>query len=192
MRTNVLIAAALGALMLSQAARAEEQPGWFERAKNELAQTYREGTPELYVPLYTWHLPFAYTREKINGYQNIPLGLGYGHGRYDEKGNWHGVYALGFQDSHFKPEWMLGYGWKTFWPLTGESKFGLGFTAGLTARTDYGHYAPVPYILPVASVDYGKISWEASYVPGGAGFGNVVFFNAKWRFDGKSSSGAGR
>ena len=193
MHGNALLASILGALTLSHAAQAEDKPGWFGTAKNELVQTYREGTPELYIPAYTWHLPFAYSRERINGYQNVPLGLGYGHGRFDDKDNWHGVYAMGFQDSHFKPEWMAGYGWKARWPLGDQVKFGLGFTAGLTSRTDYAHYFPIPYLLPLASVDYGKMSMEASYVPGGKGFGNVIFFTAKWRFqDATATSEAGK
>ncbi len=187
--TLALLAVGAG---FSPASLAGESTGWLDTIGNELGKTYREGTPELYVPVYTWHLPFAYSREKINGYQNFPMGLGYGHGRYDDKGNWHGVYAMGFQDSHFKPEWVVGYGWKTYWNMAGDTRFGLGFAAGLTSRSDYAHYAPVPYILPVAAVENGRFALEASYVPGGAGFGNVVFFNTKWRFDGKPSSNGSR
>jgi hypothetical protein len=162
---------------------AEEAKGWFADAWDNVARTYDDGKAELYVPIYTWHLPFAYTREKINQYDNLPWGLGYGHGRIDDKGNWHGVYAVGFKDSHFKPEWMVGYGWKTFWPMGDETKLGLGFTAGLTTRSDYGHYSPVPYILPVGSIERGRLSLNAAYVPGGKGNGNVVFFFTQWRFD---------
>ncbi len=159
-----------------------DQKGWFASALDNVTQTYETGTSELLIPTYTWHLPFAYTQDKIDGYQNYPLGVGYGRGRIDAKGNYHGVFAVGFQDSHFKPEWMIGYLWKTYWALGSEAKVGLGFVTGLTARSDYGHYAPVPFILPAASIEYGRLSLEAAYVPGGEGNGNVVFFTTKWRF----------
>ena len=62
-------------------------------------------------------------------------GFGIGRGYYDQKGNWHGVYAMGFQDSHFKAEWVVGYGWKTHWQVLGDLNVGLGYTAGITTRS---------------------------------------------------------
>jgi hypothetical protein len=183
MRTLIRLLAAIVSIAATLPAYAEETLGeWFDSARNNVTRTYDEGTPELLIPTYTWHLPFAYTREKINGYQNFPFGLGYGRGRIDEKGNYHSVYALGFQDSHFKPEWMIGYVWRTYWALGDELKGGLGFTTGLTTRADYSHYVPVPYIFPMGSLEYGQLSLEVTYVPGGKGNGNVMFFTTKWRF----------
>ena len=92
---------------------------------------------------------------------------------------------MAFQDSHFKPEWIAGYGWKTYWPLGSEVRLGLGYTAGLTTRADYGNYAPVPFILPIGSLEYGRFALESAYVPGGKGNGNVFFIWAKWRTEGK-------
>ena len=170
-------------------ANAEDQPGWIDRAWTELKMTYELGNTEYYATFRTWHLPWAYNQDQNKEYQNWPLGFGLGRGHFDDKGNWHGVYAMGFQDSHFKPEWNIGYGWKTFWRPVGDLKVGLGYTAGLTARTDIAHYTPVPMILPIASVDYGKLSLEGAYVPGGKGFGNVILIWAKWHTDSKSIFG---
>ncbi|MDO8347710.1 MAG: lipid IV(A) palmitoyltransferase PagP [Rugosibacter sp.] len=164
-----------------QLAYAEESAGWLARVKNEVVETWQEGTPELYLPLHTEHLRGYYTREKIDSYQETPWGFGYGHGRFDANGNWHGVYAMGFQDSHYKPEWLAGYGWKTYWNLAAGAKLGLGYTAGLTTRSDIGHYTPVPLVLPIGSLDYRDVSLETTYVPGGRGYGNIFFFSAKWR-----------
>jgi palmitoyl transferase len=177
-----LLAAILPIAAAAPAHAQETDKGWYDTARDNLTQTWDQGTHELLIPTYTWHLPFAYSREKVKTYQNYPYGLGYGRGRFDGKGNYHGLYAMGFQDSHFKPEWTLGYLWKTYWELGGETRLGLGFTTGLTARSDYSHYVPVPFILPAASIDYGRLSLEAAYVPGGKGNGNVVFFTTKWRF----------
>ena len=183
MKQVIRIAAAIATIAAVPAhASTNDQKGFFEDAWDSLKLTYDEGAPELLIPTYTWHLPFAYTREKINQYQNFPYGLGYGRGRYDEKGNYHGVYAMGFQDSHFKPEWLVGYAWKTYWRLGGEIKGGLGFTVGVTTRADYSHYMPVPLIFPVGSIESGRWSLDVAYVPGGKGNGNVMFFTNKWRF----------
>ena len=167
---------------------ADDKPGWIDRARTELKMTYQLGDTEVYLPFHTIHAPWAYTRDQIDHYQNWPPGFGIGRGRFDDKGNWHGVYAMGFQDSHYKPEWIAGYGWKTYWPVGSSLRVGLGYTAGLTTRADFGHYTPVPLILPIASLDYKSLSLESAYVPGGKGNGNVFFMWAKWRMDGKSPS----
>lgn len=162
-------------------------PGWLTRTidevTNEVSTTAREGTPEFYLPMHTYHMRWAYSREKIDSFQEDTFGLGYGHGRFDAKGNWHGLYVMGFQDSHFKPEWLAGYGWKTYWHLDENIKLGLGYTAGFTTRSDIGHYTPVPVILPIGSIDYRAASLETAYVPGGKGFGNILFFWLKWHTD---------
>lgn len=168
-------------LFTAQPVGAVEFSGLLERTGGELATTWSEGASEVYLPLHTTHLRWAYTRDKIDSYQETPWGLGYGRGRFDEKGNWHGLYAMGFQDSHYKPEWLAGYGWKTYWNLGTEVRLGLGYTAGFTTRSDLGHYTPVPLILPIGSLDYRQASLEATYVPGGRGYGNILFFWAKWR-----------
>jgi len=167
-------------------AAAEDKAGLIDRVKSELKLTYELGHTEVYLPIHTFHAPWAYTEDQIKHYQNSPPGFGLGVGRYDDKGDWRGLYAMGFQDSHFKPEWIAGYGWKTYWQLPADLRFGLGYTAGFTTRADYGHYTPIPLILPIASIDYRTLSLEGAYVPGGKGNGNVFFVWAKWRTDGRS------
>ena len=189
MKNILRLLAVLGLFGSAFSACADDQPGFFARAWNEVTHTWDVGTNEYYATFHTWHLPWAYSEEKNKEYQNSPPGFGFGRGYFDDKGNWHGVYALGFQDSHFKPEWNVGYGWKTYWNPVGDMKVGLGYTAGLTARTDFGHYAPVPMLLPIASIDYGKVSVEGAYVPGSKGFGNVILFWAKWHSDDRSIFG---
>lgn len=165
------------------AGSAESDDGsWWSRSWDTVAKAYTEGSPELYVTLVSHHARFAYPREKIDSYEERPFGLGYGHGRYDEKGNWHGVYAMGFEDSHSRPQWVAGYGWKAMWGDRSGWQTGLGFTAGLTAREDIGNYIPFPIMLPLASVSYKKLALEATYIPGGAGAGNVLFVWGKWSF----------
>jgi hypothetical protein len=181
LRTLAIAAGLLIALPAQPALAADTAlPGWLDRVVDEVTTTAREGTPEFYLPMHTYHMRWAYTKEKIDSFQENTLGLGYGHGRFDEKGNWHGLYAMGFQDSHFKPEWLAGYGWKKYWRLSENARFGLGYTAGFTTRSDIGSYTPAPIILPIGSIDYRETSLEAAYVPGGKGYGNILFFWLKW------------
>jgi hypothetical protein len=189
MKRAILITAAALVPLIAAPAHAEETTGWFDQVRKELDDTWRLGTTEYYATFRTWHTPWAYTEEQNKQYQNWPPGFGIGRGHFDAKGNWHGLYAVGFQDSHFKPEWVVGYGWKTYWNPIGDIKVGLGYTAGLTTREDIGHYTPIPIILPVVSADYGKLSVEGAYVPGGKGFGNVMLLWLKWRTDSKSLFG---
>jgi len=162
-------------------------PGWLtqaiDTAANEVATVAHQGTAEFYLPLHTYHMRWAYTREKIDSFQENPYGLGYGRGYFDAKGNWHGLYVMGFQDSHYKPEWLAGYGWKTYWHPTDNLKLGLGYTAGITTRSDIGHYSPVPLILPIGSIEYRTTALETAYVPGSQGNGNILFFWLKWHTD---------
>ncbi|MBO4674782.1 MAG: hypothetical protein J5601_01670 [Elusimicrobiaceae bacterium] len=45
---------------------------------------------------------------------------------------------------------------------------------GLTARSDY-EFIPFPYILPIVSLQYMRLSFQTTYVPGTHNNGNVLF-----------------
>ncbi len=51
---------------------------------------------------------------------------------------------------------------------------GLGFTAGVTARDNW-NYIPLPVLLPLASVGYGPVTFQMTYIPGTYNNGNVYF-----------------
>ncbi|KAF1370933.1 hypothetical protein FHR25_000060 [Yokenella regensburgei] len=87
---------------------------------------------------------------------SVPGGAGFGASRWDEKGNWHGLYLMAFKDSFNKWEPIGGYGWESTWrPLTDQNfHVGLGYTVGVTARDNW-NYIPIPVVLPLASVGYG-------------------------------------
>jgi LPS-assembly protein len=162
---------------------------FLQKVWDPVANAYDNGTWEAYLPFLTYHLRSVYTAEQIASYQERPPGFGIGKGLYDEKGNWSGVYAMGFQDSHFKPSYIAGYGWKAIWHPGGDDyRVGLGYTAGLMTRADIFNYVPFPVVLPMASVSYKNFSIEGAYVPGGAGAGNVFFAWAKWEFGKKGEA----
>ena len=163
---------------------------WYKRMWDPLANAYSNGGWEFYLPLVTYHLRSMYTPEKIANFQERPLGFGVGRGVYDEKGNWDGVYGMAFQDSHFKPMYMLGYGWKSIWRPAEDVRLGLGFAGGLMSRTDIFHYVPFPAVLPMASVAYKNFNLEGIFLPGSKGNGNIFFIWAKWEL-GKNGEAIG-
>ncbi|HEY5762381.1 MAG TPA: lipid IV(A) palmitoyltransferase PagP [Rhodocyclaceae bacterium] len=166
---------------------AAEGDGWATRTADHLSGIALDGDTEVFLPFLTYHLRYAYTPEKIASYEESPLGFGIGRGRFLDDGNWAGLFVMGFQDSHSRPQWLAGYGWQKIWNTGPGIRIGLGYTAFLTARTDINHYQPTPAILPLASIGYGNLSIEGTFVPGGTGYGNILFFWAKWRPDHKES-----
>lgn len=163
-------------------AAAEES--WYDSGSRHIVQTWKEGQVEAYLPFLSYHMPFAYTEEQRQEYTERPYGFGLGKGRFNDRGNYEGIYAMVFQDSHGQPQYMAGYAWIPTWPIGDtEIKVGVGMAAFLTARADINNYLPFPGILPVASLSISKFSIQASYVPGGQGNGNVLFAWTKWTFD---------
>ena len=155
-----------------------------ERARDGVTNIWNEGTNDFYLPLRTHHLRFAYDRNKIDGYQEQPLGIGFGRSLYEE-GLWRGLYVLAFQDSHFKPSYMAGYAHQWLWKPAQDFRVGGGLTAFVMARSDIGHYTPFPGLLPTASIGYKNVSIETTYVPGTRGAGNILFFWGRIELDRK-------
>ena len=164
-----------------------ESKSWYasawDTAGQHLSDLWTKGDVELYVPFWSYHLPFAYTPEKRASYTEYPAGGGLGKGWYNASGNWEGVYVMGFQDSHAQPMYMAGYGWVPTWnPINEQSRIGVGATVFLFMRSDINGYAPTPGILPMATVGYGPVDVQVAYIPGGQGNGNVLFWWAKYSF----------
>ena len=160
--------------------QAQAQPSWWEYVWDPVANAYNNGTLEFYLPFKTYHSRSTYTQEQIDSYQESPLGFGVGRGLYNEKGNWEGVFALAFQDSHSKPSYTAGYQWKSIWRPAEDFRVGLGYMAGLMARSDTANYVPFPVAFPVASVAYKNLNIEGAYVPKVGDRGDLLFLWAKW------------
>jgi palmitoyl transferase len=151
-------------------------------ACKKCGDTWTLGNNDLYVPFHTHHMHFAYSDEKIDSFNENTWGLGYGRSRYDESGNWDGLYFMAFSDSHSKPEYIAGYGHQWIWGRAQSLHAGLGYTAFITARSDILNYIPFPAILPIASIGYNRVAINTTYVPGGSSNGNVLFFWSTIRF----------
>lgn len=162
--------------------------GWFGDAWTGLKATTGEGRNGLLVPMYTWHPAPSYNnRSEQNSYT---WGAGISRTMIDARGNERMTYALAFSDSHYDFQPMIGYGWVARWALgSGGLYGGLGYTAGLTVRSDVGYAVPIPYILPLASIGTDGFTLYATYVPGA----NVAFVFSRLQLDSTNevSSSAG-
>lgn len=166
-------------------AEASERSGiasWPGAIVDEFRDVATQGASDLYVPLHTHHLRFAYTSEKISQYNENPWGIGYGRVLSDGKDGSRMLYAMVFKDSHNDWSPMAGYG--RIWNVAkaGPVRFGLGYTVFLMSRTDTLGGIPFPAALPLAEIGVGRASVATAYVPGGKGNGNVLFIFGRYTF----------
>jgi lipid IVA palmitoyltransferase len=151
--------------------------------RGHLRGIWEKGGYEWYEPVYTYHLPYAYSPSLLRSYNDFPAGIGLGKGRFNEHGNWEGVFAMEFADSHGRPEYEGGYGWIATWhPFSNLFRAGAGLTAFITARSDIMRYTPFPGVLPLGSLGYRNVDLQATFIPGGRNNGNVLFTWIKLSF----------
>ena len=160
-------------------AHCEKWPTWFKPVCSRPYETWTEGKNELYLTGYAWHNRYQYPEEKIKKYNETAWGGGLGKGFFDEHGDWHGLYAFAFLESHSRVEPIAGYAFLKTFHMNETTSAGLGFTVFITARPDILNHAPFPGALPWASFNYRRVSVLASYIPGSRGVGNVLFLLAK-------------
>lgn len=149
---------------------------------NHLHQLWQNGDPELYMTGYAWHNRYTYERDKIEQFNELALGGGFGKGVYDENGNWHGIAAFAFLDSHKYLEPVAGYVFLKVLHLNEKARIGGGYSILMTQRPDIFHGIPFPGVLPWLSFSYQRAALFATYIPGSRGAGNVLFLFAKWTF----------
>lgn len=177
---GLLLAAGLAASPSSQAQSVVAD--WYHQASDRVSQVWTQGDNELYLTGYAWHNRWAYSRSKVREFNETSWGGGFGKGHYDEDGDWHGLYAMAFKDSHDDWQPMAGYGYQSIARPTENTRLGAGFTVFMTARRDIMSYVPFPGILPLVSAGYKKATLFGAYVPGKKGNGNVAFIFGKYTF----------
>ncbi len=155
-------------------------PDLFQSVGHRLHRIWHEGKTELYLPAYAWHNRYTYSQERLSTYNENPWGGGLGKGLYDKDGDWQGIYAFAFLDSHKNVEPVVGYAFLKVLHLTENAYTGGGIFVLATARPDIFHNIPFPGALPWISIGYRKASLAATYVPGASGAGNVLFLIAKY------------
>lgn len=155
---------------------------FFKPLCQRLKQIWTEGNGELYLSGYAWHNRYIYSSEKIRSYNEKAWGGGLGKGFFDEKGNWHGLYAFAFLDSHKNVEPAAGYAYLKVAHLNNDLKAGIGYTVLITGRPDLNKGIPFPGALPWASIFYKKTTLAATYIPGFNNNGNVLYLLVKYTF----------
>lgn len=154
----------------------------FKPICQRLHQVWSEGDTDLYISGYAWHNRYIYSREKIKSYNENAWGGGLGKSLFDEKGNWHALYAIAFLDSHSHVEPAVGYAYSKMFSITKDLKAGIGYSVLVTSRVDINHNIPFPGAVPWASVFFKKISIGAAYIPGNSKNGNVLYIVSKYTF----------
>lgn len=145
-----------------------------------IKDVWNNGQTELYIPLHIHHVRSAYDPDKIASFNENPWGLGLGKGQKDGEGNWRGLYAMAFRDSHNDLEPVAGYACLKELGNAGNFHVNAGFTGFVTAREDIYHYLPIPGILPLASLEFQKASLMTTYLPGRHNNGNIFFIFMKF------------
>jgi lipid IVA palmitoyltransferase len=143
-------------------------------------QIWYEGNYDFYFTGFAWHNRYAYDKERVLSFNELAWGGGFGKGFYDEDGDWHGLYTLGFSDSHKNLEPVVGYAFLKVAQLHKNLRIGGGYTLLVTARKDMWKNRPFPGMLPWFSLNYKQASLLATYIPGSFGAGNVLFLMGKW------------
>ena len=152
----------------------------WSRAQDTVKQTWQSENYELFIPVRTWHNPSYYSDEQLDSFNNDPLGLGIGKYRFDEYGNWHALFTAAFLDSHEAVEPYAGYAFEKMWRPMTDFRVGVGYSVGVTMRRNE-NYLPFPAILPLMSVEYQRLSVQATYIPGYNGNGNILFTWLRWQ-----------
>lgn len=153
---------------------------YLAQAVGSLNKTWQSEGYELYIPINTWHNRDYYSQEKEDGFNEHPWGLGVGKYRFDEDGDWHSLYLIGFQDSNNDLEPVAGFAFQKIWRPSQNTRLGIGYTVGFTMRQDMD-YMPIPLVLPLFSAEYKQISLQSTYVPGGYEYGNILFTWLRWQ-----------
>ncbi len=170
---------------LAQAASASTNtcastPKLFKHSCQRLHQIWNQGQNELYVPAYAWHNRYYYSNNRIGLYNENPWGGGLGKSFYDEDGDWHGLYAFAFLDSHKNVEPIVGYAFEKMLHFNDKAAIGAGYAFLFTSRPDILHSIPFPGVLPWISANYQRASVSFIYIPGGHNIGNVLFVLVRW------------
>lgn len=178
-------------LSFSMTAMAAKEPcakwsKWTKPACVRLHQIWTQGDNEAYMSGYAWHNRYTYTAAKIKSFNELAWGGGFGKGFYDENGDWHGISAVVFLDSHKNMEPTAGYMFLKMASINQNTRVGAGYSVLVTARPDIFHNIPFPGLLPWLSLTYRHASLMGTYIPGSKGAGNVFYVLGKWTFDNHS------
>lgn len=156
---------------------------WWQASKNKVSNIYHEGNSDLYITLYAYHDRFTYTPEKLSELNEGAYGFGFGRSIVNEKGNAEMLFVMTHLDSHSDVQVNAGYAWVKKFHFSDKFRLGLGVAAGLVSRSDFANRIPIPFALPLGTIDYGPFSLNGILIPklnDGINNGNVLFIFGKY------------
>ncbi|MBC7404596.1 MAG: hypothetical protein H7252_02775 [Cytophaga sp.] len=142
-----------------------QETSWWNQAKTKTLDIYDNGTTSLMLSGYARHGRNTYTAQRIAELNEKAWGLGFTKAIRDKKDNEESIYGLAISDSHFKPQFMVGYAYQWMQPLADRYEAGIGATAIIFSRTDYFSGLPFPGVVPVGSVGTRSTKLMAAYIP---------------------------
>ncbi len=189
-RLRILVVLAALAAAFPMPARAAPECAdlweWLNKGCRRVVDTYDKGQNEILVSGYSWHTPWTWTAERRAEENAYAWGGGWARSTERENGDTDTVYFLVFSDSHYEPEFNLGYGWTTWWRPRDSLQPGLGYTLMLISRQDIWGGAPFPAILPLFALRYDRFTVLSTYIPtlnGGINHGSILYVFGKITLD---------
>ncbi len=158
---------------------------WIARPCNKGAAAWDHGDDELIFTGYAYHLRSTYTAEKLKQLNEHAEGGGWARTITDPDGDQHILFAFAFHESHNKIQWNAGYLYSTYWGPQDGLRGGLGVATFIVQRPDIAGGIPIPAILPIASLNYGRVTMMATYIPtvnSGINNGSVAFVFGRYAF----------
>jgi len=151
---------------------------WVNKGCRRVVDTYSNGSNELLVSGYAWHMPWTWTADRRAEENENAWGAGWARSVEQPDGDTESVFFLVFQDSHRNAQFNLGYSWTTYWGERENVQPGLGFTAMIIQRPDIASGVPVPVVLPLFTLRYQKVELLTTFIPtlgGGVNHGSVLY-----------------
>ena len=155
------------------------------RPCNKSAAAWDHGKNEVILTGYAYHLRSTYTEEKLKELNENAAGGGWGRVIDDPDGDQHMLFAFAFHESHNKVQFNAGYAYFTYWGPQDGLRGGLGYAAFIVQRPDIASGVPIPAILPMAAINYGKATLMGTFIPtvnNGINNGSVAFVFGRYRF----------
>lgn len=163
---------------------------WWNASTGRVSKIFDEGKNDFYLTLYAYHDRFTYTSEKLKELNEGAFGLGLGRSIVNENGNDEMIFAMTHLDSHSDIQVNAGYAWVKKFHVMENLQLGIGYAAGLVSRSDFAGRIPIPFILPLGTIDFGKGTLNIILIPklnDGINNGNVLFIFAKFSWERKSA-----
>ncbi len=155
------------------------------RPCSKAVAAWDHGDNELILTGYAYHLRSTYTEEKLRELNEKAWGAGWARTVNDADGDQHMLFLFGFHESHNNFQWTACYSYPTFWGPQDGLRAGLGYAAFIVQRPDIAGGVPIPALLPLASVAWGKAALIATFIPtlnNGINNGSVLFVFGKYKF----------